>query len=67
MEVDQGIPATYGEPHEEMMWALLRLILNEGGFPSLADIKGATEWTMGEILKQFKMLVAYAVSLELGS
>jgi len=51
MTVDQGVPATYGEPHEEMMWALLRLIVNEGGLPSIADIKGATEWTMGEILK----------------
>ena len=58
MDVDQGIPATYGEPHEEMMWAFLRLKLNEEGLPSLADIKGATEWTMAEILKQFKMLVA---------
>ena len=51
MEVTQRIPATYDEPHEEMMWAILRLIVNEGGFPSIADIKGATEWTMGEILK----------------
>ena len=67
MEVAQRIPATYDEPHEEMMWAILRLIVNEGGLPSIADIKGATEWTMGEILKQFKMLVAYAVSLELGA
>ena len=48
IEVDQGIPVTYSEPHEEMMWALLRLIVNEGGFPSIADIKGATEWTMGK-------------------
>ena len=51
MEVDQGIPVTYGEPQEEMMWALLRLLVNEGGFPSIADIRGATEWTMWEILK----------------
>ena len=51
MGVAQRIPATYAEPYEEMMWALLRLIVNEGGFPSIADIKGATEWTMGEILK----------------
>ncbi len=67
MEVDQGTPVTYGELHEETMWTLLRLIVNEVGLPSIADIKGAAEWTMGEILKQLKMLVAYAVSLELGS
>jgi hypothetical protein len=51
MEVAQRIPATYAEPLEEMMWALLRLIVNEGGFPLIADIKGAANWTMGEILK----------------
>ena len=51
MGVAQRIPATYAEPYEEMMWALLRLIVNEEGFPSIADIKGAPEWTMGEILK----------------
>jgi hypothetical protein len=51
MGVAQRIPASYAEPHEEIMWALLRLIVNEGGFPSIADIKGATEWTIGEILK----------------
>jgi hypothetical protein len=51
MDVAQRIPVTYDEPHEEMMWALLRLIVNEGGFLSISDVKGATEWTMGEILK----------------
>ena len=51
VEVAQGVPATYDGSDEEMMWALLRFIVNEGGFPSMVNIRGAPKWTMGEILK----------------